>query len=1738
MTSLASPRARAAALIIGLCTSCGGGTAGILSALGGDDDDAPPAPIVLSDLIVAGGDGRAAESPASFTLRITDSRSRLVSVEIRAIPPAGDPFAVQLEDDAETVGLASSPTGVVHTFAWEFADQLGSGDAFAPGYRLDARIVGAANAVESALVDVGNDAPTIASVAGPSSMATGTIQLDALLVDSSSDTLDLVAEFQDADTASAWMPLTVAGSGLSQMASSPTGVATSIFWNSYADLPDTAANVRVRVRPSDAWSIGGFTESDTFPVDNNGLPIVGVPIVVGSTRESPVTIEFTIQDLELDPADVEVLYVPPIGAAIPALLAFGSSTTDLPTDGSSIQVEWDFANQLVSGSSYATGSRLRVRALDGGSFQDTIAFAVGNDAAAITSTFVPPAPTEGIVPVMLTVEDSSSDSIAISVEYSILEDGGMWASATLVGTPPTNIAATPSGVPVTVFWDAPADEPGRTATARMRFTAHDGDLASTPIETDPFVIDGNSRPIASVNGSAFFATPDARRGIPLPFRVLDAENDPVRVVFQWRASTGSFPSLPDDPADLDAILVSDDLRRQHQIAVESPMPSGGNARATGASSVCLPEIAAGHSQLLAGVLVGQSVQILRARGAPQPAASAWSANPLSNPVGVLAHDDARTAYVLDGPSVGTWRVQRIDLATGDVIEVVAQRAFGSPSAFAYGAQHDHVFVASDVGGAWNIARVDLATGAVTEIGSVGGAAPNGVVRGLVAMGPTAVLLTVGDALVGVDADAATPTAVLSGLQAPYGLALDPRRDGRVLVAERDGVDPDTMMVTGRVVSVDLATLERRTITTNGPRLLRPESIAIEPGSARLWVVTNAVALDGVRELRQVLLAGGGGGMSAEISAELPDGAGGLSVGTHGLVVLALPGSDLAVSGGVAQERTIASFDVATCTATCSSPFEPALGSNHRWRIWPAAEPEATRVDGLEQRFVWLSTEVAEVGEVVLRAVPYDARRGIASDTGIPRAIRASLDVSPATIGGGASTAIATGITAADLNGDGAVDLAVTSQGADAIAVFLQSSAGTFPTSPNFSLSGIPILAPMTNPVAVRAVDVDGDGDLDLLSANQGSNNFSVCLQVAPGVFATQLLSLGLGVSGPVDIAAGDFNGDGRTDFVTANTSGNNLTVFFQLLAGLYLPLPSLTLGGAATTSSPTSVASGDVDADGDLDIVCASAGSNRVSVFLQTSPGNFPSAPSYSIGGAGITPSPSSIALGDVDGDGRLDIAVASLTASHVSLFLQTSVGTFASTPDVVLASTNGPVGPRQVKLADVDGDGGLDVLSVDSNDELSIFLRDRISGTFPSQAISIDGGGVLSGPRQVATGDFDGDGTVDVAVTNETAGNVALFMQRGGGAFSSTVADLTRGNASDSPGASGIAIADLDADGDLDLAVAAPTSSSIVTYAQWSPAILGAQPRQTIGSSAATLGVSALYAADLDGDGRIDLISANTGAGTLSVFTQQPDGLFPVLPSTTIGGGTLVGVNGVLAADLNADGRLDLVCSNPTSNDFAVFVQSAGGVFAAAPTQRVGGAGVTNGAHRVIAADVDLDGDLDLVTANRTQNTITAFAQTSPGVFAAAPTWSVGSGAATPGPRSVVALDIDRDGRIDLASANSTGNSLTVYLRNADGTFPASPSITLSHALLIGPAVLAAEDLDGDGLPELVCGCTGSQRLLAFRQLVRGKFSTTPQGIGSAAFTPAPGGLEVVDFDGDGDFDLVSPQTTPSHVVFYFGSH
>jgi len=262
---------------------------------------------------------------------------------------------------------------------------------------------------------------------------------------------------------------------------------------------------------------------------------------------------------------------------------------------------------------------------------------------------------------------------------------------------------------------------------------------------------------------------------------------------------------------------------------------------------------------------------------------------------------------------------------------------------------------------------------------------------------------------------------------------------------------------------------------------------------------------------------------------------------------------------------------------------------------------------------------------------------------------------------------------------------------------------------------------------------------------------------------------------------------------------------------------------------------------------------------------------------------------------------------------------------------------------------------------------------------------------------------------------------------------------------------------------------------------------------------------ADVNGDGSLDLISANFGANTLTVLTNNGSGAFTTAQTVTVGFGVSSNPIGVTAADVNGDGSVDLISANYGENTLTVLTNNGRGVFSAAQTLGVGSL-----PYAVVAADINNDGYLDLICVNEQYSgTLTVLTNNGKGFFSFAQTLNVGSF-----PTSVTAADVNNDGRVDLVSANYGGNSLTVLTNTGSGGF------NLAQTLPVGnnPAFVTAADVNRDGYVDLICANSSDNTLTVLTNNTSGVFTL--------ASTPVVGTFPVsvvaADVNGDARVDLI----------------
>jgi hypothetical protein len=338
------------------------------------------------------------------------------------------------------------------------------------------------------------------------------------------------------------------------------------------------------------------------------------------------------------------------------------------------------------------------------------------------------------------------------------------------------------------------------------------------------------------------------------------------------------------------------------------------------------------------------------------------------------------------------------------------------------------------------------------------------------------------------------------------------------------------------------------------------------------------------------------------------------------------------------------------------------------------------------------------------------------------------------------------------------------------------------------------------------------------------------LSFATGAYATGNL--------PFSVAVGDFNGDGKLDLAVAD-NGGGVSVLLGNGDGTFQPAVSYAAG-----SIPWSVAVGDFNGDGKLDLAVANAGSDNVSVLLGNGDGTFQPAVNYA---AGV--SPNSVAVGDFNGDGKLDLALAD-NGGGVSVLLGNGDGTFQ--PAVSYAAGTFPY---SVAVGDFNGDGKLDLAVADNGGGVSVLLGNG-DGTF-QPAVSYAAGSI---PWSAAVGDFNGDGKLDLAVANWGSNNVSVLLGNGDGTFQPAV------NYAAGVSPHSVAVGDFNGDGKLDLAVANMDSNNVSVLLGNGDGTF--QPAVNFATGPFPVSVAV---GDFNGDGRLDLAVASFAWNDVSILLQAP---------------------------------------------------------------------------------------------------------------------------------------------------------------------------------------------------------------------------------------------------------------------------
>jgi hypothetical protein len=288
-------------------------------------------------------------------------------------------------------------------------------------------------------------------------------------------------------------------------------------------------------------------------------------------------------------------------------------------------------------------------------------------------------------------------------------------------------------------------------------------------------------------------------------------------------------------------------------------------------------------------------------------------------------------------------------------------------------------------------------------------------------------------------------------------------------------------------------------------------------------------------------------------------------------------------------------------------------------------------------------------------------------------------------------------------------------------------------------------------------DFNGDGRLDYaVPVNSGS--ISILLGKGDGTFTTGTAITTTSPFEPTSVVVGDFDGDGNQDLAVLSANGiGSVNIYLGVGDGTFGTATNFKV--ATTNSGSRLLAEGDFNEDGIQDLVATNTTLNNVSVLLGNGNGTFKTAVTYSVNTSGnLGQEPWNVVVGDIDGDGNLDLAVASDTAGSISILPGKGDGTFKAVTYIATGAQQ--VG--SVALADFDGDGNLDLATTSAPDNAIYVLINNGNNNFTFRTpkkYTMNGG-----PYYLTIGDFDRDGSPDIISANDGSNNVGVLLNSGNG--------------------------------------------------------------------------------------------------------------------------------------------------------------------------------------------------------------------------------------------------------------------------------------------------------------------------------------------------------------------------------------
>ncbi|TXI68435.1 MAG: hypothetical protein E6Q41_04105, partial [Cyclobacteriaceae bacterium] len=672
------------------------------------------------------------------------------------------------------------------------------------------------------------------------------------------------------------------------------------------------------------------------------------------------------------------------------------------------------------------------------------------------------------------------------------------------------------------------------------------------------------------------------------------------------------------------------------------------------------------------------------------------------------------------------------------------------------------------------------------------------------------------------------------------------------------------------------------------------------------------------------------------------------------------------------------------------------------------------------------------------------------------------------------------VVGADFDNDGYADMITSNFTLDNISIYkngkrYRANATSFEVSVELNVGD--------NPQRMYTGDFDRDGKLDVLVLH-GAGTTSTLLVLLQNTSTVGNISFSridlTNPSASTTAAVADLDGDGRPEIITTSESGNRFSIFKNIHTGGPLTAASFAAPFNTTVTAPRGITTGDLNLDGKPEIILTRAAGllvvyeNFISSFspptitsftpatgavgttVTITGTNFSTTPANNIVYFGATKATvtaaTSTQLTVIVPSGTthkpISVAVNGLTAQSRLMFITTFTGETLSScsfaPKVDFATANAPT---SVWLHDLNTDGNPDIITTNKNSNTVSVLLANGTGGFNLKTDYVTG----STPYYLAIGDLNGDGKPDLIVTNDNPSlppnYISVLLGNGDGTFASKTDFL-----------------------------------------------VGVSPQS-------------LALGDLNLDGKLDVIVANSNETTVSVLLGTGNGSLAPKTNYTV----LFGTTDVAVLDANKDSKPDIVVLNYFNNTLSILLGDGSGGLGA-KTDFATGVGPVN----LALADLNGDGNTDLITSNVNANTISVLFGNGTGGFLPKTDYASGIN-----PRHVAVSDLNGDGLVDVSVVNSTSNTISVYQGSGTGTL----SSKIDFPTGLSPTGLTCGDINSDNKPELILTNTSDNTVSILNNLV----ATPPPIITS--FTPTIGMVGVsVTITG---LNFISPLPT---AVFFNG--